>query len=72
MQILNKFDLLKFLIDNMNPDTHEFIDENHILNTFLDGEKQSEYATALRNEGFINVYMGATFEVLPKAIQQFK
>ena|GEM_PF-5984867 len=68
MNINSKYELLKFLVVHANPKTLRFKDDKHLLDDLLDGQTQSDYTTELKNEGFINVYLGRDFEILPKAI----
>ncbi|MFQ9672895.1 MAG: hypothetical protein ACLRZT_06035 [Clostridium paraputrificum] len=66
--IKNRYDLLKYLIAFMSKDTHRFDDSDRKLSKIIDVYKLSEYLTDLKNEGFINVYIGGEIQILDAGI----
>ncbi len=67
--INNKYDLLKFLIANMDAKTQRFNDTDLKLLNMLGGEKLSEYLTELKTEEFIKVYLNSEILINVKAIE---
>lgn len=59
--IKDKYDLLKYLFAHMSTDTHRYRSEGSKLTQMIGGNKESQYISELRDEGFIDVYIGEIF-----------
>lgn len=67
--INNEYDLLKYLFAHMDTKTHRYTDANLELTELIGSEKVIKYLTALKEYGFIKVFVGnQEIELLEKAI----
>lgn len=67
MQISNKYDLLQYFVEHMDSNNRYHDAEQNLLK-LLNPYDQSQYLSELKNEGFINVYLGSEFQIYSKAV----
>ncbi len=69
LDIKNKYDLLEYLVDRMDPNTKTFVDENSEIDKLIDGHDYSIYMNELRDEKLIRATMNSTFFVYDQGVQ---
>lgn len=69
MQIKDKFDLLEYFVDHMDPDTKTYTKENQELYSLVNALDFSQYLQELKVDNCIKVYLGGNFVLYDKAIQ---